>query len=65
VVCEIARNGDPAWESRISLIVLANLPIRWGHGWARKMTPLDPILRSEIKAVGFIGSGVIVARDFA
>jgi hypothetical protein len=29
------------------------------------MTPLNPILRSGIKAVGFIGSGVIVARDFA
>jgi hypothetical protein len=37
--CEITRNGDPAWESGISLIVLANLPTGWGHGWARKMTP--------------------------
>ena len=29
------------------------------------MPPLNPILRSGIKAVGFIGSRVIVARDFA
>ena len=32
-------NGDPAWESSISLIVLANLPTGWGHGWTRKVTP--------------------------
>ena len=30
-----------------------------------KNDPLDPILRREIKAVDFIGSGVNVARDFA
>jgi hypothetical protein len=29
------------------------------------MTPLITILRSGIKAVGFFGGGVIVARDFA
>jgi hypothetical protein len=31
---------------------------------AAKNDPLNPILRSGVKAVGFIGSGVIVARDF-
>ena len=34
-LCEIAPNGgDPTWEFGTSLILLANSPVGWGHGWA-------------------------------
>ncbi len=49
----------------MSLILLANLPTGRGHGWARRVTPFDPDLRCQIKAVELIRGGVIVGRDFA
>jgi hypothetical protein len=62
--CEIASNGDLHPEFGHVIDYACEFTYRVGSRLDAKSDPFNPNLRSGIKAVAFIGSGVIVACDF-